>query len=323
MADSDNGKKKSFLLRIFKTAAATFVLFFVTGSFLYADSVEYISRQEQMMASREADMLIDDLLDLLFDWYGLLPDDDDDDWYFMDDDYYDGYDCDNYDPDDFYGYDDWDWDDYDCDDEGWAGYDWDDLIDDVFDDIFDWDDDDEYAYDDDDDDDYYAYDDDDDDDWGGHDSGRRPNKPDGKEKKDDKKPQPNINVPGSEKRKKFLAQANGFMGTPYVYGGASHSGVDCSGLVYCAAKEAGIGTLPRSSRSLYNMAKRIDRNAAKAGDLIFFATGSSISHVAIYVGNNQILHAVSDGPRTGVMVSKLTENYWKNHYYASGRIFDD
>ena len=187
MADSDNGKKKSIIFRIFKTAAATFVLFFVTGSFLYADSVEYISRQEQMMASREADMLIDDLLDLLFDWYGLLPDDDDDDWYFMDDDYYDGYDCDDYDPDDFYGYDDWDWDDYDCDDEGWAGYDWDDLIDDVFDDIFDWDDDDEYAYDDDDDDDYYAYDDDDDyygydddDDWS-------PTKPDSKKKKDDKK----------------------------------------------------------------------------------------------------------------------------------------
>jgi hypothetical protein len=133
---------------------------------------------------------------------------------------------------------------------------------------------------------------------------------------------PHTGGSSSENRRRFLEKANAFKGTPYVYGGTSHSGVDCSGLVYCAAKEAGLGTLPHSSKSLYNISKKIDRSDAIEGDLIFFAAGSSISHVAIYIGDNQILHAISDGPKTGVRVSKLSEKYWKNHYYASGRIFD-
>ena len=139
---------------------------------------------------------------------------------------------------------------------------------------------------------------------------------------DDSSPSGGGGGSSSENRMRFLEKANGFKGTPYVYGGTSHSGVDCSGLVYCAAKEAGIGTLPHSSKSLYNMSRKISLSDAIEGDLIFFAAGSSISHVAIYIGNNQILHAISDGPKAGVRVSKLSEKYWKNHYYASGRIFD-
>lgn len=318
MKNSGEKKKKSLLFRIIKIAAIVFVLFFLLDVFLDDDDTEYISEQEQMLAARAPKASQDEMLNMFYDWYGFLPDDEYDDYYFMDDDYYD-YDFDDYgyDYDDFYGYDDWDWDTYD--------YEWDDDDYAWLDDLFDWDDDDdEYAYDwDDDDDDSYDWDDD----WKRRDDKKKDDKKkDDKKRKGDKKDDgilPNIDVGGSEKRKLFLARANGFMGTPYAYGGTSHSGVDCSGLVYCAAKEAGIGVLPRSSSSLYSMAKKIDRNNAIAGDLVFFATGSSISHVAIYLGDNQVLHAVSDGSKTGVITSKLTEKYWKNHYHSMGKIFDD
>lgn len=123
----------------------------------------------------------------------------------------------------------------------------------------------------------------------------------------------------SDKRTKFIAAAKTYKGIPYVYGGITRSGLDCSGFVYNAARDVGI-SLPRTAAEMYSYATRISDSERQPGDLIFFKDGSSISHVAIYLGNEQVIHCVSDGPHTGVIESKLSENYWKTHYYCAGRI---
>lgn len=67
------------------------------------------------------------------------------------------------------------------------------------------------------------------------------------------------------------------------------------------------------------MLRIVNKDKRQPSDLVFFSVGSSITHVAIYLGNDQIIHAASDGPKTGVIISKLSENYWKTHYSASGK----
>lgn len=122
-----------------------------------------------------------------------------------------------------------------------------------------------------------------------------------------------------EKRDKFISCAKNYLGVKYSYGGTSTAGFDCSGFVYTAAKDAGF-SLPRNSAAMYQSATKISDSDRQPGDLLFFAVGSSISHVGIYLGNGQMIHCASDGPKTGVIISKLSENYWKTHYYCAGRV---
>ncbi|MCR4953276.1 MAG: C40 family peptidase [Treponema sp.] len=124
----------------------------------------------------------------------------------------------------------------------------------------------------------------------------------------------------AQKRQKFIEAAKTYLGVPYVYGGSTRSGIDCSGFIMCAYRDAGLGSLPHSAKSMYSQSTKITAAEREVGDLCFFADSSGISHVSIYIGNNQVIHAISDGPRTGVVISSLNENYWKNHYHSSGRI---
>ncbi|MCQ2592617.1 MAG: C40 family peptidase [Treponema sp.] len=123
----------------------------------------------------------------------------------------------------------------------------------------------------------------------------------------------------SSTRSKFIAAAKTYLGVRYVYGGTTRAGLDCSGFVGNAARDAGI-SLPRTAAAMYSSATRISDSERQPGDLIFFSVGSSITHVAIYLGDNQVIHCVSDGPKTGVIISQLSENYWKTHYHSAGRI---
>lgn len=124
-----------------------------------------------------------------------------------------------------------------------------------------------------------------------------------------------------KKRAEFVNAALSYKGTPYAYGGSSRRGMDCSGLV-CRAGIEGPGiSLPRTAASLGNYAHRIDESELEAGDLVFFNTAGRISHVGIYIGNGEFVHSASDGPKRGVIVSKLTEPYWRRTYRFSGRIF--
>ncbi len=118
----------------------------------------------------------------------------------------------------------------------------------------------------------------------------------------------------------FMQAAREYLGTPYRTGGTDRSGMDCSGLVYRAALDGLGAEVPRTARSLAAAAERIDDGALEGGDLVFFNTTGTISHVGIYLGGGTFIHSASDGPRTGVIVSSLSEAYWKRTYVFAGRI---
>lgn len=104
-------------------------------------------------------------------------------------------------------------------------------------------------------------------------------------------PPQNGNLAGIEK------VAARYYGVPYVWGGNTPSGFDCSGFTKYVYRQFGI-TLPRVSRDQYAFTRHISRSQARPGDLVFY--GSPVHHVGIYVGNGYMI----DAPRRGSVVSK-------------------
>ena len=90
---------------------------------------------------------------------------------------------------------------------------------------------------------------------------------------------------------KVVSMAMGFMGVPYVWGGSSPRGFDCSGLVQYVYAKVGV-SLPHSSRMQINYGQRVSSSEIKAGDLCFYYT--PIQHVGIYIGNGRIINATGN-----------------------------
>lgn len=105
----------------------------------------------------------------------------------------------------------------------------------------------------------------------------------------------------SDVRVSLVQYATQFVGNPYVWGGTSLTkGADCSGFVLSVFANYGI-YLPHSSRAQANCGTTISASEARPGDLFFYGNGSHINHVAIYIGNGQVVHASSK--RTGIKIS--------------------
>ncbi len=105
----------------------------------------------------------------------------------------------------------------------------------------------------------------------------------------------------SDVRVSLVQFATQFIGKPYVWGGTSLTrGADCSGFVLSVFANYGI-SLPHSSRAQANCGASISASEAKPGDLFFYGNGRSINHVAIYIGNGQVVHASS--PKSGIKIS--------------------
>ena len=120
----------------------------------------------------------------------------------------------------------------------------------------------------------------------------------------------------------LLTVSNTYLGVPYRYGGTTRKGIDCSGFVGAVHKEALDLSLPRTAHDIYTTATNVDNASLVPGNLVFFsASGSRISHVGIYMGEGKFIHAASAGPKTGVIVSKLSEGYWSRTYVGGGSVF--
>ena len=111
----------------------------------------------------------------------------------------------------------------------------------------------------------------------------------------------------SDVRASVVSYALQFVGNRYVWGGTSlENGIDCSGFTMRILGKYGI-SLPHSSRAQPSYGTKISASEAKPGDLFFYGSGRSISHVAIYIGNGQIVHA--SNKRDGIKVSNA---YYRN-----------
>ena len=107
----------------------------------------------------------------------------------------------------------------------------------------------------------------------------------------------------SSLRANIVAFAKQFLGNRYVWGGTSlNNGVDCSGFTQALYSHFGY-SIPRVSGSQPSAGNIISSSNAKPGDLVFYGNGSSISHVAMYIGNGQVIHA--SNPRTGIKISNM------------------
>lgn len=122
----------------------------------------------------------------------------------------------------------------------------------------------------------------------------------------------------SERAAKALDYALLLLGAPYLWGGITSCGVDCSGLVYVAYRTAGL-LLPRDADQQYAFSQPIKGQAAP-GDLVFFSTEEPglPSHVGLYLGQNQFIHASSR--LGGVVVTSLNSPFYRKHFLGWRRL---
>lgn len=118
----------------------------------------------------------------------------------------------------------------------------------------------------------------------------------------------------------LLDEAYAWLGVPYLYGGKTRKGTDCSGFVFAVFDEALGIKLPRVSREQGEHCKEIKKSELKPGDLVFFCTGKDkhrVSHVGIYVGDNNMIHASS---KVGICIAPIDSRYFTETYHHSGRV---
>jgi cell wall-associated NlpC family hydrolase len=119
---------------------------------------------------------------------------------------------------------------------------------------------------------------------------------------------------------KLIAYAKQFVGVPYVYGGKSPNGFDCSGFVGYVFKHFGV-SLNSSSSTMYSNGTRVSKSELSAGDILFFdastrGAAGSIDHVGIYLGNNKFIHASTSNGR--VIIQTLSE--YQGTYIGAKRV---
>lgn len=114
------------------------------------------------------------------------------------------------------------------------------------------------------------------------------------------------------------ALVNTWLGTPYVWGGSSKSGTDCSGFVLQIYKAQYGIDLPHKAQMMYDdkRGSSVSRGRLQEGDLVFFGSFWGIEHVGIHLSNDRFAHASSS---RGVIISNLNEKYYKNKYQGARR----
>ncbi len=111
--------------------------------------------------------------------------------------------------------------------------------------------------------------------------------------------------------------AKQFIGVPYVYGGSSPSGFDCSGFVKYVYSHFGV-ELTRTSYSQVHEGTYVPRSELQPGDLVFFGSASNVHHVGIYVSDGNFIHAPKPGKT--VTIETLNSGYYNDRYYTARRV---
>ncbi|MDX8343151.1 LysM peptidoglycan-binding domain-containing protein [Rossellomorea sp. YZS02] len=122
---------------------------------------------------------------------------------------------------------------------------------------------------------------------------------------------------GSQNSTDVLTQAKMLLGTPYLWGGTTPAGFDCSGFIYYVHKQAGQSLKRYSSEGYYSRSYYVD--SPKPGDLVFFENTykKGISHLGIYLGDNQFIHAGDNG----VEITSLSGSYWSSKFDGFKRLY--
>lgn len=130
--------------------------------------------------------------------------------------------------------------------------------------------------------------------------------------------QPEVSGATSGGGNSIVNTAMQYLGTPYVWGGSAPGGFDCSGLVQYVCRKNGI-SVPRVAASQRNAGKYVSRENLQPGDLVFFGRGGRITHVGIYTGNGNMIHA----PQTGdvVKISSINTSYRVSSYAGAVRVW--
>ena len=123
----------------------------------------------------------------------------------------------------------------------------------------------------------------------------------------------------SANQSKIIKLARSMLGTPYVYGGKSPKGFDCSGLLYYTYRKAVKITLPRVSRDQVKAGRLVKGTALKPADIVYFKIrGEKSLHVGLYIGHGKFIHAPSSKGK--VNIQNLNLHYWKSQYLGARRI---
>ena len=129
-----------------------------------------------------------------------------------------------------------------------------------------------------------------------------------------------LNAPRLPDAYAITSTALGLRGVPFVEGGATPAGFDCSGFTSFVFQQHGV-ELPRLAAAQYRSGSAVDPDAIEAGDLLFFTTvAPGASHVALALGGDDFIHAPSE--RGQVRVERLSSSYWSRRFLGARRVVD-
>ena len=118
---------------------------------------------------------------------------------------------------------------------------------------------------------------------------------------------------------KIVDTAAQYLGVPYVWGGTSPSGFDCSGFVQYVCKQNGISIKRVADDQLHYSGTSVSKSQLQPGDLVFFGSGDYATHVGMYVGDGMMIHAPSTGKN--IMYTSIESDYYSSRYIGARRVY--